>query len=102
MQNQGKGDGAIGNKAAEIFAEGRIAKDILAGLGRDDKKTVKKKNPYQGVGNTNPEDGGPTGKGGGAGEDIAVEMGCINVEHTDILNVDDMAAKAIRVERIIS
>ncbi len=38
----------MGDKAEEIFVEGRIAKDILAGLGGDNKKTVKKKNPYQG------------------------------------------------------
>jgi hypothetical protein len=38
VQYEGKGDGAIGDKAAEIFAEGRIVEDILARLWGDDKK----------------------------------------------------------------
>lgn len=92
VQNEGKGDGAIGDEAAEIFAEGWVAEDILAGLGGDDKKAVKKQDANQGIGNTCPENRGATRQNGGAGENIAVEMGGINVQHTDILNVDDVAA----------
>ena len=74
MHHQGKGNGTEGDNAAEIFAEGRIAEDILTRLGRDNKKTVEKQDAKQGVGNTSPEDCGTSGQDGGAGEDIAVEM----------------------------
>jgi hypothetical protein len=38
VHHEGKSDGVIDDNAAEILAEGRIAKDILAGLGETIKR----------------------------------------------------------------
>lgn len=44
IECQGNGDGAVGDEAAEIFAERRIAEEVLAGLGGDHEEGMEEKN----------------------------------------------------------
>lgn len=49
VDDQGEGDGAVGYEAAEVFAQSGVVEQVLAGLGGNNKQSVKQKNPDNGM-----------------------------------------------------